>query len=476
MTLTDLIALLPLLVLALAALIVMLAIAFYRRHGLAFGLAVAGLGLSFASLLIVAPLLPRRVSSLVIVDAYGLFYLGLILAAGLAVALLAYGYLRQHPDQPEEFYLLLLLATLGAAVLVISDHFVSFFLGLEILSVSLYTLIAYVRANPFNLEAGFKYLILAGASSAFLLFGMALIYAALGTMEFSRMAEFEPSENILLLTGLAMTVIGIGFKLAVVPFHMWTPDVYEGAPAPVTALIATVSKGAMLALLLRYFTAVNGYAYDSVVLVFTVIAVASMLGGSLLALLQTNVKRILAYSSIAHLGYMLVAFLAGGALAVSAITYYLAAYFVTTLSAFGVVTVLSGPEREADTLADYRALFWRRPGLAGLFTAALLSLAGMPLTAGFVGKFYVVAAGINAAQWVLVGSLVASSAISIFFYLRIVVALYSAPAEGEPLPLAASLTLAGGTALSLLALLLFWLGIYPAPFIEAIQTMVASIG
>ena len=330
-----------------------------------------------------------------LVDRYALFYMGLIIASAAAVAVLSYRYFEKHDGHREELYLLLLLATCGCTVLVASSHFVAFLLGLEILSVSLYAMVAYLKDRKLALEAGIKYLILASASAAFLLFGMALIYAEAGTMEFSRLQEISlsRSESALLLPGIVLTMTGIGFKLGVVPFHLWTPDVYQGAPAPVTAFIATTSKTAMVALLLRYFYLSGALQYRAVFLVFAVIAIASMCAGNLLALQQTNVKRILAYSSIAHFGYILVAFLAGATMAIEAVSFYLVAYTVTILAAFGIVTVLSGSERDADDLEDYRGLFWRRPVIASIFTAALLSLAGIPATMGFLGKFYVLAAG-----------------------------------------------------------------------------------
>ena len=292
-------------------------------------------------------------------------------------------------------------------------------------------MVAYVTDRERALEAGIKYLILASASAAFLLFGMALIYADAGTMEFSRIRElsFSGSGLALLLPGIALTVTGIGFKLGVVPFHLWTPDVYEGAPAPVAAFVATTSKSAMVALLLRYFYVSNALQYRAVFLVFSIIAIASMCAGNLLALRQNNVKRILAYSSIAHFGYILVAFLAGGTMAIEAVSFYLVAYTVTILAAFGIVTVLSNSERDAGDLEDYRGLFWRRPVIAGVFTVALLSLAGIPATMGFLGKFYVLAAGAAADAWALIIILVVTSVAGLFYYLRVVVMLYSAPPE-----------------------------------------------
>lgn len=311
-------------------------------------------------------------------------------------------------------------------------------------------------------------------------FGMALIYAGLGTMEFGAVAASLAAGTDLpvelLLTGAAMLVVGVGFKLAVVPFHMWTPDVYQGAPAPTTAFIATVSKGAVFALLLRFFSQVDLYAYGSLLLLLGLIAVASMFVGNLLALLQDNVKRLLAYSSIAHLGYALVAFLAGGELGVAAATFYLAAYFITSLGAFGVVSVLSGPDADAEDLEEYRGLVWSHPWLSGVFAAMLLSLAGIPLTAGFVGKFYVAAAGMGAALWLPLIAPVLASTVGLYYYLRVVFALYQRPRAAEEVPVATpSPSFLGSLVLAALTLLLIWLGVYPAPVIQLIQAAVTSV-
>ncbi|MEJ2009984.1 MAG: NADH-quinone oxidoreductase subunit N [Acidobacteriota bacterium] len=475
---TDLIAILPLLILTVTAVVVMLAVCIRRSHLLAVWLTLAGLAAAFASLWSAASLTPIQVTPLLVIDGYALFYMGLIIAATFATVILSYGYLEKQAGYREELYVLILVAALGSSVLVASNHFVSFFLGLEILSVALYAMSAYLCNRKLPLEAGIKYLVLAAASAAFLLFGMALVYAQLGTMQFGQIASMLVGgvayEKTLLIPGFALIITGIGFKLAVVPFHMWTPDVYEGAPAPVTAFVATVSKGAMVALLLRYFYETGAYHMHPVFVVFSIIAIASMILGNLLALLQNNVKRILAYSSIAHLGYVLVAFLAGGALAAEAVTLYLVAYFVTTLGAFGVVTVLSNGERDADSLDDYQSLFWRRPVLSGIFTLMLLSLAGIPLTAGFVGKFFLVAAGASRDLWTLIFVLVVSSVIGLFYYLRILVAMYKYPAEGVRAALP-SLSRSGGYVLGALTVLLVWIGVYPAPLLDAIQRAVSTL-
>ena len=232
-------------------------------------------------------------------------------------------------------------------------------------------------------------------------------------------------------------------------------------------------------LLLRYFYLSDAIKYRPVFFVFSTIAIASMCAGNLLALRQTNVKRILAYSSIAHFGYILVAFLAGGTMAIEAVSFYLVAYTVTILAAFGIVTVLSGSERDADDLEDYRGLFWRRPVIAGVFTAALFSLAGIPATMGFLGKFYVLAAGAAAAAWPLIIILVVTSVAGLFYYLRIVVTLYSAPPEhatGKVASIDQRASWSGVFMLAVLAILLIWFGVYPTPLLHVIQSSMAATG
>ncbi len=479
---TGLHALTPLVLLGVTPLALMLAISFRRSHRLAAALSLAGLALTLAVLPGAAGSAAPPVAPLLVIDAYALFYIGLLSAATLVVVVLSYGYLERLPGRPEEFYLLLTLAAFGSAVLTASNHFVSFFLGLEILSVSLYGLVAYVRTTRTALESGVKYLILAAASAAFLLFGMALIYAALGTMDFTAMTAVLAGKtqewNPLLLGGFAMVVIGAGFKLAVAPFHMWAPDVYQGAPAPVTAFLTTVSKGAMVALLLRYARYGGLLDYSSVALALGLVAAASMFLGNLLALLQDNVKRLLACSSIAHLGYLLVAVIAASREGSHAVTFYLVAYFVTSLGIFGIITALSDERREADDLDDYRGLFWRRPWVSAALTLMLFSLAGIPLTAGFVGKFYVLAAGVLSDLWALVILLVASSVIGLYYYLRFIITLYLSAPEAEtrsPLPASRRFSFPEGLVLAGLTVLLVWFGVYPAPLLGAIQAAVGSL-
>jgi len=308
MTGAGVLAILPLIIPSVAAVLLVLLISFRRSHFAAAAITLVGLALAFAATCWRPPPDAQQVTALLVMDGYAAFFNGLILAAAAATVLIAYGYLRAWGGMPEEYYVLLLLATIGSQVLVASTHLISFFIGLEILSVSLYGLTAYPRTRLVSLEAGVKYLVLAATSAAFLLFGMALVYAELGTMELgeiiSRIAD-QPA-GLVFSGGLALLVVGIGFKLGLVPFHLWVADVYQGAPAPTTAFIATVSKGAIFALLVRYFVPLNALAGAAQFWMFGVLAIASMFAGNLLALLQNNLKRMLAYSSIAHAGYLLI--------------------------------------------------------------------------------------------------------------------------------------------------------------------------
>ncbi len=472
-----LIALLPLIVLAAGAVAVMLLGAFPHGARTALPATLAVLLLALLAVPLANSVGPRPATVLLTVDRYALFYWSLIIVAALAVAALCHDWFGTGAGRDGALYALLLLATAGAAALAASSHFASFLLSLELLSVSLFALIAYPTSACAPLEAAVKYLVLAGGASAFLLFGMALVYARLGTMAFAGIGAVPTGQPLdtLLSVGLALIIAGIGFKLAVVPFHMWVADVYEGAPPPVAAFVATISKGAVVAVLMRYFVAAGAYRSEAITQALALIAIASILAGNLLALLQDNVKRILGYSSVAHLGYLLVAFLATGAMAAEAVAYYLTAYFVTMIAAFGVIGLLSPPGGPAaETIDDYRGLFWRRPWAAGVFAAALLSLAGIPMTMGFVGKFYVVAAGAGAALWGPVFALVVGSTIGLFYYLRLIAAMAAtegAPADAAPV----RISLATGGTLAVLTLILVWLGVYPAPLVRLLAATVAHL-
>ena len=469
-------ALLPFSLLALASIIVILLIAFKRSHTVIQVTGFMMMCLVIFAMWYVRDMLPMRIDPLFIVDGYAALFTGLIVFAVLIIGLLSFIYFEEREENPKEYYILLFLSTLGAAILTISQHFISFFIGLEILSVSLYALIAYLRTRNNAIEAGMKYLVLAAMTSAFLLFGMALIYMETGSMTFSALARnLTATSSGLFITGVGMMAVAIGFKLALVPFHLWAADVYQGAPVPVTAFIATVSKIGVFSVLLRFGEAVSLQTNSVVLTLFIVIAVFTMLMGNILALLQQNIKRLLAYSSIAHLGYLLVAFLPGNAAGVEASIFYLLAYSITLLAAFGIITLLSSRQRDAEDLEWYRGLFWRSPIMASILTIAFLSLAGIPLTAGFIGKFYVLIAGVEQSLWLPVIVLILTSVVGLYYYLRVISLLFAetTPALVNDRSLHPFFYTGTYTALIILTVLLIGIGVYPSFVIENIKAFLS---
>ncbi len=478
MNMHQLAALAPIIVISVTAVAVMLLIAVRRSLALTGIVAGCGIILALAAVAIAWQPNPVQATLLIRVDRLTLLATGLLLLAGLTVMGFCYDYFKTRQGENEELLLLLLTAMLGASVLVSSSHFAAFFMGLETLSISLFVLIGYTVNRPRPLEAAIKYLVLSGVSSALLLMGMALIYAQSGVLHFSGIGQFISSQreiDIMTLSGIVLLTAALGFKLSLVPFHLWTPDVYEGASSPVTAFIATVSKAAVMLLLLRFLLDSGSFQYAPLLTVLSVIAVLSILAGNLLALLQNNVKRLLAYSSIAHMGYLLVALIAAAgiapALAVESVTFYLVAYFITTLGAFGVVSVISTPQAEACDVTCYRGLFWQRPWLAAVFTLMLLSLAGIPLTAGFIAKFYIFTSGADGQLWGLLAAVIVGSGLGLYYYLRVIVQMTltadgadsaTEPANGQWLSAAA---------LATLTVLLVWLGIYPEQLMHFIRAV-----
>ena len=474
MTALDVQALLPYMVLSGGIVLLLLLVAWLRSEAVAFG---GALLVILASLLALPSALAagsRNIDGILQVDGYAIFFFVLFALAAMATAVLAYRYIPSRAAHRQEFYILLTIAVLGAAVTAGATNFASFLLGIEVLSVSLYAMIAYPEDAKPPLEASVKYLVLSGAASSTMLFGMALIYLVSGTLTFAfDQAGLAGGDRNILLLGQALLLGGIFFKLSLVPFHMWTPDVYQGAPAPVTGFVATVSKGAVFAVLLRYALDANLLETEVARAIVVVIAVSSMIGGNLLALLQTNLKRLLAYSSIAHVGYLLVALMLAGApggdaaLGVETSLVYLAGYFLMTLAAFGVVTVLSSADEEAEELETYDGLLWRRPVMAAVLAAAALALAGIPLTVGFIAKFYVVAAGVEGAAWTLIWALIAGSAIGVYYYLRIVFAMTKRVEDPAPTPTPPAWESIATVAVMGLAIIA--LGLYPSPLVDLVR-------
>ncbi|MCH4248761.1 MAG: NADH-quinone oxidoreductase subunit NuoN [Acinetobacter populi] len=471
---SELLPLAPVMIVAVTAIIVMLLVALKRNHTLAATVSVIGLNLSAFLILrdLWVGVAPANVMGLFTVDPFAHIYMLMILVAALACCTLSHAYIDSYKDNKEELYILLLSSVAGAMLMVSSTHYASFFISLELMSIPVYGMLAYTYQRGKSLESGIKYLVLSATASAMLLMGFAYVYAYTGEMSFtgSALKIIEVLHEPLVVMGLALVLFACAFKLSLAPFHKWTPDVYQGAPTPMATFLATVSKVAMLGLLLRYILTSGTLVLEGMMTVLTVIAVLSIVAGNLLAVTQVNIKRILAYSSIAHFGYLLVALVSTDVSSVSTITVYIATYVLTTIGAFGAVSLMSSPYNnldEAESLADYRGLFWRRPILTATLTVMMLSLAGIPLTAGFIAKFVVVLAAVAATNWFLAAMIIVGSGIGLYYYLRVMVVMYMTAPDVPRIDAQGNWgKTAGGVMVLLAALLVLVLGVYPEPLLN----------
>lgn len=378
--------------------------------------------------------------------------------AGLGV-LLAAGYVRWRRLPAGEYYALVLLSTAGAMVMAASRNLIVLFLGLETLSLPLYVLAALARRSTRSQEAGLKYLLLGAFATAFFVYGLALVYGAAGTLDLAALAAVPASP--LLGGGLALLTIGLGFEAAVVPFHGWAPDVYEGAPLPAVAYMSVAAKVGAFAGLIRVFPQALAHVAGVWGPMFQTLAIATMVLGNLAALPQTNVKRLLAYSSVAHAGYMLIGVAAGGTAGTGAVLFYLAVYGAMNLGAFGVLLLLDRPGAgaEADRIEDLAGLGARAPWAAWALAICLLSLAGLPPTGGFIAKLYLFRAALGAGQTGLALVAVLSSVVSVFYYMRVA---YVALSGEAPPGVAVRRDALAGAALALAAAGVLVYGIVPA--------------
>jgi NADH-quinone oxidoreductase subunit N len=391
------------------------------------------------------------------------------LLAALVAAALGAEYVERTALESGEYYALLLVAALGAMVMAASRDLILLFLGLETLSIPLYVLAAFARSDLRSQEAGMKYFLLGAFSTSFFLYGIALVFGASGATSLSALERAGPSP--LLRIGVGLLLVGLGFKAAVVPFHAWAPDVYDGAPLPVTAYMSVIAKVGAFAAFLRLAPAALGAIGEEWIMVIGAISVLTMALGNFAALLQRGVKRLLAYSSIAHAGFMLVGISAGTPQAAGAVAFYLVAYALMTLGAFGVLLMVARGGEEADQVADLTGLAWRSPALAAAMAVFMISLAGLPPTAGFFAKFYIFAAAVDAGQTALAVIGVLTSVVSAYFYLRVVYTMFT----GEP---RANVVFVGGpwvrAALFVSTAGVLALGVFPAP-LTAFVRQVAQI-
>ncbi len=477
MTITpeQLIAMLPLLIVGLTVVVVMLSIAWRRDHFTIATLTATGFIIALGSLYYVNALGVMDVTTLYHVDGYSSFFTALVILSGIGTIAFAYPWLEGYQDNKEEFYLLIAIAVIGGILLSSAHHFASMFIGIELLTLPLFGLIGYAFQQRPSLEAGIKYMLLSAAASSFLLFGMALLYAEAGNLSFTAMGQSLSDSNIhkpLVLAGLGMMLVGIGFKLSLFPFQLWTPDVYQGAPAPTGAFLATASKIGIFAVVMRLFLEAPAADSETLRMILGFMAIASILFGNIMALTQKSVKRLLGYSSVSHLGYLLVALIVlqySPVLAQETAEIYLAGYLFASLGAFGAIAVASSPYRESemDSLEDYRGLFWRRPVVAVVMSLMMLSLAGVPITLGFIGKLYVIIAGISSSLWWLTGMVVLGSAIGLFYYLRAAAIVFLRKPDNDNTPAISTTSQNMATFVVLIcAIVVIALGVWPQPLIE----------
>lgn len=460
MTQNEFLLLSPYLVIGLGAVAVLLAgvlpMSERQNQGLAYWLTLLLLAASFALSLGMWGRTGSLMGGGLRIDAITLGFNALSSAGAFAALVLARGYGPIRAEVTEAFCGLVLFATLGMFILASSTDLLAAFLGLELIAVPIFGLIAWEPARRGAIEGALKYAVLAGLSAAFFLYGLALIYAGSGTLELTALAaglSQAHSLPLLTITGFIMLLVGIGFELALVPFHMWAADVYEGAPVPVTALLGTVAKVAMLVFLVRVLSEVPLVVLNTLAPILAVIGVLGMVFGNLLALRQDKVLRLLGYSTIAHFGYVLAALSCSSELGYRAALYYGLAYAVMNMAVFAVFVALSGEYASEGRIADYRGAGRRHPWLGLVLVVGVVSLAGLPPTAGFFAKLFVLSALLQAGHPALAVVLVLATATSFYYYLRVLLAFFqadSAPArEASAPPLGASFVLGVSAVLTL---------------------------
>jgi NADH-quinone oxidoreductase subunit N len=401
-------------------------------------------------------------------DNFALFFEILFATLGILTVALSHSYLRKRGMLESEFHILIMGAVIGMMVLASATSLVTVFLGLELLSIALYIVCGFARTESRSQEAAAKYLLVGGFASAFVLYGMALIYGAAGTTVIPDIATrltSSTSGNPLILLGIVLMGVGFAFKVSAAPFHMWTPDVYQGAPIPVTAFMSVGTKAAAFAMIVRVFAGGLPHLSSDWQVLLAFVAATSMIVGNLMAIAQSSLKRLLAYSGVAQAGYILIGVIAGGRAGLSAVLYYLFVYMFMNFGAFAVITLLAGPEGDRDGFADLEGLAQRSPVMAVLMSIFMLSLAGFPPSVGFFGKLFLFTAGVSAGYTWLVVLAVMMSVVSVFYYVRVLIPIWSPSTRTDRLH--ASVSSRSVVWLSGVASVL--LGVYPTTLLIAGQ-------
>ena len=478
----NLYAVMPQIVLVAAATLVLVVGLFERfRKGIPYlSLALLAVtGLVVAGRLGQAPIAFSDVATMMVMDDFSLVATLVFIAGAILTVLISISYAEARSIARGEYYALLIYAVSGMSMMAASSDLFTFFLGLEVLSISLYVLIGFEHWEAGSNEGALKYFLLGAFASGFILYGMALLYGASGSTEYDAIARTlagDRSEGVdlLLLGGLGLLLVGIGFKISMVPFHAWTPDVYQGAPTPVAAFMSTGSKAAAFVVLIKLLGSVFPVLQMEWSPLLAALAVLTIAVGNVVALVQTNLKRLLAYSSIAHAGYMLLPFMSNSQEGSASIFFYLIVYTAMNLGAFGVLAVLSTRGSTCGTLDDLAGLGHRHPLLAAIMALVMFSLAGIPPTAGFMAKFYLFSAVVTGGYIELAVIGLLFSGVSLYYYLRVVVWMYMRPASTDPAS-AKRLSPSGMTALCVSALTILAVGVFPSQLLQLAQRAVMTL-
>jgi NADH-quinone oxidoreductase subunit N len=413
----------------------------------------------------------------IVADNFGLFVTIVLAIVGVLTIMFSSQVLERDGIPSGEYYALMLFSIVGMIMMATATDLLVVFIALEVLSLAVYVLTAIRRDNLQGTEAAFKYFLLGAFSSAFFLYGIAFTYGVTGSTRLAAVGSYLSAQsmtsNPMVLLALGLLLVGFSFKISAVPFHMWTPDAYEGAPAIVTGFMSTGVKAAAFAAFARVFLSAFEPFKGEWAPVVSIIAIATMILGTVVGVAQSNLKRMLAYSSIAHGGYLLVGLVAANQVGKAAILFYLLAYSVTNLAAFGVIALLGTRDKANDNLRDYAGLWHTRPALAALMTVCLLSLGGLPPTAGFIGKWYIFSAAVSAGYYSLAVIGMLTSVISVFFYLRVVVMMYMAERDGSTAPV--RITGVGMAALAVSIAAIFYLGFLPTKVIDLAANSISTI-
>ncbi len=471
MNITELFAIAPIVSITIVSLIVLLVEALVKQsERLSYWISVVGLAMTAYAAIATMPLIGTAFNRMVTVGGFGSMFATLFSIAALLTVVLSRDYLRKADANFGEFYVLILFSTLGMMLMASAADLIVIFLGLELMSICLYVLAGFFRKRLLSNESSLKYFLLGAFATGFLLYGIALLYGASGTTNISIIVlNFSTlSASPFFWIGIGLLIVGLAFKVGAVPFHMWIPDVYQGSPTTVSGFMATGAKAAAFAVFVLLFIHPQSENPEQVKTVLAVISAASMIVGNIIAISQSNIKRMLAYSSIAHAGYMLAGLAAGNQLGKTGILFYLVTYTFMNIGAFGVLSLLEKEEEKNLTFDDYAGLGFKRPFLAALMSVFMFSLAGIPPFAGFFGKYYVFVAAINAnLTWLAILG-VLMSVVSVYYYLRLTVLMYFKEGEMQVEGLISKTSMA---VLTIAALIIIELGVYPSSILTIINNL-----